>query len=428
MRFELLHPADQLVMMMSRIYYRGMTTTSGGNLSIKDADGSVWITPSGVDKGNIGRDDIMRVRSDGAIEGRHRPSSEYPFHLSVYDRRPDLRAVLHAHSPGLVAFSIVQRLPEVLLTPHAFQVCGRVGMAPYALPGSTRLGEEIAAEFGQGYSVVMLENHGVVIGAEDIFQAFMAFETLETAAQLQINALRLGAPKPLTVELAKSATSHGFADYPEADAFEHASEEKALRRDLVKFIHRSYEQGLFTSTQGTYSARLSDGGFVITPYGKDRMYLDVDDLVLVRDGRTERGKQASRATHLHEEIYRQHSDINSILVAQPPHLMAFAVTGVPFDARTIPESYIVLRDIRRIPYGTSLSGPAETARHLASRTPVLVCENECVIVTGTSLLDAFDRLEVAEFTARSIIGSAGLGPIVHIAGPEIEDIRVTFGL
>ena len=57
-----------------------------------------------------------------------------------------------------------------------------------------------------------------------------------------------------------------------------------------------------------------------------------------------------------------------------------------------------------------------------------MCENECVIVTGTSLLDAFDRLEVAEFTARSIIGSAGLGPIVHIAGPEIEDIRVTFGL
>ena len=131
----------------------------------------------------------------------------------------------------------------------------------------------------------------------------------------------MGTPKPLTVELAESATSPGFADYPEADAFEHTSEEKALRRDLVKFIHRSYEQGLFTSTQGTYSARLSDGGFVITPYGKDRMYLDVDDLVLVRDGRTERGKLASRATHLHEEIYRQHSDINSILVAQPPHLL-----------------------------------------------------------------------------------------------------------
>jgi L-fuculose-phosphate aldolase len=428
MHFDLLHPTDQLVMMMDRIYYRGMTTTSGGNLSIRDADGGVWITPSGIDKGNLRPEDIMRVRSDGAVEGPHRPSSEYPFHLAVFQERPDLGAVLHAHSPGLVAFSIVRRLPDVLLTPHAFQVCGRIGIAPYALPGSALLGDNIAAEFADGHSVVVLENHGVVIGAPDIFQAFMAFETLETAARLEINALGLGTPRTLSVEQAEHATTRAIADYAEADAFDHTSEEKALRRDLVKFIHRSYEQGLFTSTQGTYSARLSDGGFVITPYGKDRMYLDVYDLVLVRDGRKEGGKQASRSTHLHEEIYRQHPDIKSILVAQPPNLMAFAVTDVPFDARTIPESYIVLRDMRKVPYGTSILDPAETARQLSPQRPALICENECVIVTGTSLLSAFDRLEVAEFSARSIIGSARLGPIVHIGGPDIEDLRAAFDL
>ncbi|NCU26537.1 class II aldolase/adducin family protein, partial [Candidatus Nomurabacteria bacterium] len=62
MRFELLHPADRLVMMMDRIYYRGMTTTSGGNLSIRDENGDVWITPSGIDKGSLTRSDIMRIR------------------------------------------------------------------------------------------------------------------------------------------------------------------------------------------------------------------------------------------------------------------------------------------------------------------------------------------------------------------------------
>ena len=56
MRFELLHPADQLVMIMNRIYYYGMTTTSGGNLSIKDDNGDIWITPSGIDKGNPNSD------------------------------------------------------------------------------------------------------------------------------------------------------------------------------------------------------------------------------------------------------------------------------------------------------------------------------------------------------------------------------------
>ena len=434
MHFDLLHPADQLVMMMNRIYYRGMTTTSGGNLSVKDSDGSVWITPSGIDKGNLGRDDIMRILPDGTFEGRHRPSSEYPFHLAVYRQRPDIGAVLHAHSPGLVACSIVRRIPEVLMTPQIFQVCGEVALAPYALPGSALLGQKIAAEFSKGYSVVILENHGVVIGAPDIFRAFMVFETLEFAARLQINALKIGHPRLLAPDTANRVNESKLANYPEMEVASHSSEENALRRDLVEFIHRSYQQGLFTSTQGTYSARLSDGdslqdgGFVITPYGKDRMYLGVEDLVLVRDGHREKGKVASRAAHLHEEIYRQHPDIRSILIAQPPNLMAFAVTDASFDPRTIPESYIVLRGIHKIPFGMSVFDLGATAASLSAVAPALICENDSVIVTGKTLLNAFDRLEVAEFSAKSIIESLSLGPIVHIGDKDIEDIETAFKL
>jgi L-fuculose-phosphate aldolase len=201
MRFELLHPADQLVMMMNRIYYRGMTTTSGGNLSIKDENGDLWITPSGIDKGTLTRDDIMRVTPDGTIIGRHRPSVEYPFHQSVYRRRPDIKAVLHAHSPALVSFSIVRKMPPINLLPNIKLICGEISIAPYAVPGSELLGENISAEFDKGADVVILENHGVVIGAQDIFKAFMAFETLEFCALLEINALKLGALKPLTPEL-----------------------------------------------------------------------------------------------------------------------------------------------------------------------------------------------------------------------------------
>ena len=108
MNFEMLHPADQIVMIMNRIYHNGMTTMSGGNLSIMDDDGVMWISPSGIDKGSLRREDIMRVLPDGSIEGRHKPSSEYPFHRAIYKARPDLKAVLHAHPPTLVAFSVVR--------------------------------------------------------------------------------------------------------------------------------------------------------------------------------------------------------------------------------------------------------------------------------------------------------------------------------
>jgi len=109
MRFELLHPADQLVMMMNRIYYRGMTTTSGGNLSIRDENGDMWITPSGIDKGMLTRDDIMLVKADGTITGRHKPSSEYPVPPVCLQPPPGRRSgPAMPIPPGLVAFSIAR--------------------------------------------------------------------------------------------------------------------------------------------------------------------------------------------------------------------------------------------------------------------------------------------------------------------------------
>ncbi|MCD8499542.1 MAG: hypothetical protein LRY35_06540 [Clostridiales bacterium] len=108
--------------------------------------------------------------------------------------------------------------------------------------------------------------------------------------------------------------------------------------------------------------------------------------------------------------------------------MAFAVTDADFDPRTIPESYILLRQIAKVPFGVSFMDPGLVARALSNKTPAIICENDCVIVTGSSLLNAFDRLEVAEFTAKSILASTAIGAIVHISDREIHDINVAFKL
>ncbi|HPY95080.1 MAG TPA: class II aldolase/adducin family protein, partial [Clostridia bacterium] len=144
MRFELLHPADQLVMIMQRIYQYGMTTTSGGNLSIRDDNGDVWITPSGIDKGSLTRQDMIQIKPDGTRLGPHKPSVELPLHLQIYRSRPDLRAVLHAHPPTMIAFSLVRRVPNLQLVPDVLNICGEVGVAEYAVPGSDLLGKNIA--------------------------------------------------------------------------------------------------------------------------------------------------------------------------------------------------------------------------------------------------------------------------------------------
>ena len=127
MNFQLLHPRDQLVAIMNRIYHNGMTTLSGGNLSIKDDNGDIWITPSGIDKGKLTPRDMMCVRPDGTVEGPHKPSSELPFHRAIYQLRPDLSAIVHAHPPALVSFSIVRQVPDTRIIPQANRLCGPVG-------------------------------------------------------------------------------------------------------------------------------------------------------------------------------------------------------------------------------------------------------------------------------------------------------------
>ena len=428
MNIRYIHPADQLVMFMQRIYDKGLTTTSGGNLSIMDSDGNIWITPAGVDKGTLTRKDIICVRPDGTCEGPHRPSSELPFHASVYKMRPDLKAVLHAHPPALVAFSIVRKVPSLDLIPSVGRVCKDVKIAIYDVPGSDELGQKIGEVFASGCDIAILENHGVCIGAEDMFTAFQRFETLNYTAELEILGRKLGKVNHLAPDAGRITATRYHEKMDDFIPRVITSEEQAARRDMITLIRRSYKMGLFTATQGTYSVRLADDSFVITPYGMDRAYLEEDDLVRVKADMKEQGKTPSRAVYLHQKIYKEHPEVRAILQAQPVHAMAFAVTDADLDPRTIPESYILLRDVKNVPYQDVYLNSDKVAAAFVPASPAMIVENECVIVTGDSLLQAFDRLEVMEATAHSVINSADLGPIVHITDKEVDDLKVAFNL
>ena len=425
MRSHLLHPRDQLVTIMERIYHNGMTTLSGGNLSIRDTNGDVWITPAGVDKGALTPKDIMCVQANGRIVGPHRPSSEYPFHRAIYARRPDLRAIVHAHPPALVSFSIMRETPVTDIIPQARRVCGAVGYAPYALPGSEALGESIAATFAQGYNVVLLENHGIAAGGEDLRTAFQRLETLDFCARTLLRARGLGPISRLTEE--EIAYFDGReSQLPEFEPTEHSSQERELRKRIAEIVHRACDRYLMISTEGVVSARVDGGGFLITPTGLDRRSIEIEDLVLIREGQREQAKWPSRSVCLHQAIYEAHPEIGAILIAQPPHVMAYAIAAQPFDTRTIPESYILLRDIPLLPYGAQYRDPAKIAAALSRETPAMFVQNDCVLTTGADVLQAFDRLEVAEFSAKSVLDILPLGKLVPIGEDDIEALRTKF--
>lgn len=405
---QLVHPRDEIMRTMERIYRYRMTTTSGGNLSIRDRDGGIWITPARIDKGSLNRGDIVCVKPDGTIEGPHRPSSELPFHEAIYDARPEVQAIVHAHPVSLVAFSICGQTPDTRLFHQAHWVCGRTGFAAYALPGSAQLGRNIADRFRAGCDSVILENHGVVVAGESLSHAFQRFEAFEFAAKTIIKGRQLGEIRYLSQTQLEQAQNRSVAlesmTPPPA-----SSSEQELRRQLAEFVRRGCRQRLLISTEGSFSARVADDMFLITPTQRDRETLGIDDFVLVEGNRREAEKKASRAAFAHQAIYRRRAEVQAIIFAHPVSATAFSVTESAFDARTIPESYVFLRNVQRVPYGIHYENNGGIADYVSGSSPAAILENDGVLVTGSSVLDAFDRLEVLESTAEAVIDARSSG-------------------
>ena len=423
-----MHPAEQIAIIIGRIYRSGMTTTSGGNLSIMDGNGDMWITPAGIDKGSLKPSDIMCVKADGSIIGPHRPSSEYPFHKAIYKMNPKAHSVIHAHPPGLVTFSVVHQIPDTSIIPQARAVCGPVGFAEYALPGSELLGSKIVEEFKKNpeYKAVIMENHGVVLFGEDIADAYQRFETLELCARTILNGKTLGEPNYLSedqINRHEMAVNTPFEHFMNVD---HPSDERAIRTEICQIVRRACSQGLMCSSYGTASIRWRGNDFLITPSNVQRWDIDPEDIVQIKDGMVEAGKMASRSVALHYEIYRRNPKVNSIILTQSPALMGFCTTGVKFDVRTIPESWIFLQDIPTFPFGSQYDEHLPALADEFRKRPFVMLENDSVVVTGDKLINTFDRLEVADFSARSLILAAPLGSLKPITDAEIEDLRVAF--
>ena len=131
---------------------------------------------------------------------------------------------------------------------------------------------------------------------------------------------------------------------------------------------------------------------------------------------------------MHETIYRDHPWVGAIMTAQPVCSTAFCLVDKPFATRTIPESYLLLRDVPRLPFGSQYTDEDRVSQTIGRASPVLMIENEAVLSLGSGLLEAYDRIEVAEFTASSLIDAESLGGLVEMGDDAIDELSKAFGL
>ena len=191
------------------------------------------------------------------------------------------------------------------------------------LPGSAELGESIVAALGAEQTCVILENHGVVAVGADLAEAFQRFETFEFAGKSIIKAHLLGGEvHELDDEDLRFADEHIAEPEPHPAAGAPSSAQREAATTLEDFVRRGYRQRLFISTHGTFSARVAQDSFVITPHHIDRGAIDRSDLVAIDGGRAPAGSQPSHATALHDAIYRRHPSVGAVVNAAPVNLTA----------------------------------------------------------------------------------------------------------
>ena len=191
-------PAREDIIRIGRLLFdKGWVASNDGNISIRLDGSRILATPTGMCKGMMHADDLLILdRRGNKLSGTRERTTEINMHLTIYDLRPDIRAVVHAHPPVSTGFAAAGKALNLALLPEVVIAFGCVPLADYGLPGTPELTEPMRPLIPK-HNALLMANHGVVAYGEDVFQAYFRMETVEHSARIQFVAEMLGGPNVL---------------------------------------------------------------------------------------------------------------------------------------------------------------------------------------------------------------------------------------
>ena len=176
-----------------KIYDLGFVAANDGNISVKVGPNEFYCTPTGVSKGYMTPDMIIKIDANGnKLEGHLNPSSEIKMHMRVYQERPDVNAVVHAHPPIATAFTVAGVDLDQYILPEAVLTLGVVPTCEYGTPSTMEIPDSLEP-YIQNHDAFLLKNHGALTVGYNLTKAFFLMEELEFNAKICKNAMELGA-------------------------------------------------------------------------------------------------------------------------------------------------------------------------------------------------------------------------------------------
>ena len=176
-----------------RIYDHGFVAANDGNISVKVGPNEYYCTPTGVSKGYMTPDMIIKIDGEGnKIDGRLNPSSEIKMHMRVYKERPDVNAVVHAHPPVATAFTVAGVELDQYILPEAILTIGNVPTCDYGMPSTMEIPESLMP-YIQKHDAFLLKNHGALTVGNTLIRACFTMEEVEFNAKINLYARQIGA-------------------------------------------------------------------------------------------------------------------------------------------------------------------------------------------------------------------------------------------
>jgi L-fuculose-phosphate aldolase len=187
----LLREKRQVAEIARLCWERGYIGAIDGNVSVKLDDGTLLVTPSGTIKFLIEPEMVVRTDARGEPLAGGRASSEIRMHVACYEERPDVRAVVHAHPPTAVAFSLAGMDMMKALIPELIVTLGAIPTAPYGTPGTDELPESVRS-YVRCSDALIMERHGALCLGKDLLDAYKKLEQIEHNAKIIYMAHTLG--------------------------------------------------------------------------------------------------------------------------------------------------------------------------------------------------------------------------------------------
>ncbi len=186
-----------------KLWIKGFVAANDGNISVKISDNEFYCTPTGVSKGDLTPDMIIKVDKDGKkLEGKLNPSSEIKMHMRVYRERPDVTAVVHAHPPVATAFTVADIDLDQYILPEAVLTIGDVPTCDYGTPSTMEIPDSLDP-YIQNHDAFLLRNQGALTVGCNLQKAFFIMEEVEFNAVICKHAMDLGAVHEISNEQLK---------------------------------------------------------------------------------------------------------------------------------------------------------------------------------------------------------------------------------